>query len=380
MILISLLFASPYILPAYTTTGETNFKLFMSELRPGGPVTRFLNDAFVSPTEKEISWSEATVQLLKFFPSDVLPKFPFLQAHFASIFTQNVPDSIFKVRTVPRFEIIRPWFFNFFILVLILAVSGLLLSGIKKNIPTFCFGLVGFLMLAMMVRISSPLWKILPGLYALQFPWRWLFPGIIFLLPCVSDFLDHLWNSGKKSFVILLIGPYLLFGALFQSFSQAPAQETFDGYMENRSIIAIEFTPVTVPDPFELNRGVGIMHYVMSTSQTEKLENVNRGFEWANFNSNFASPGAEIVINTHMDPYWRLTDGKKEIELKLNEKNGTMKAWIDSGEKKLSLYRIPPAFRNLGWVFMVFSIIIGMLWIYSEKIFRRQSEGKNNAL
>jgi len=116
------------------------------------------------------AWEQRWVQIKEILAANLRPEQNFLFTH------ANDPEFVlfnWKVSSVA------------FGMILVTCVAAVFVSRRRRNFPELWWMMasVGAACILFMSRISSPLWRYLPELRFLQFPWRWLVPfGMVFAI------------------------------------------------------------------------------------------------------------------------------------------------------------------------------------------------------
>jgi len=344
---VGLLLAAPYVLPSMLTLSHIHFQRGMVSLAPGTG-TECLDDPFLTTAHRRISGWEALGQLASLCRQRCLG-----QATMPTSAADESAPKLANDNQLYPFTQVRPWLWFCWLSMILAVVPGAVLSYRREH---WWPGMIGMILLVLSLRMTNPLFSVLPGLSVLQFAWRLLLPAHVLLLPwmvCIAADLRtrRLAVLALCPAVLLTVGMQLVSGTftppMVESFFRVPAYPW-------------EYLPTACPDPERLSPLAGKPHRLQPSSAITNLEELERGFESLVFRAEVASGGGELFIQTHFDPGWMLCVGDEETPLDGGGACGTMRARLPGGRIVCRLTRRAPAGRWAGWLGM----LLGAGWLF----------------
>lgn len=353
----SFFFAAPYILPAMSTMHETFFSdAGMRNLAPGGQTTPFLNNHLVIE-------NSVTIPVYK--------GFSLIFAYLGISPASN--HDIYLLSSASRFEHFRPWIMAMCLLVFAIGLFALLKSENSSYEKTLLVS--GLSILLMSFSLTKPLWDILPGLHFVQFPWRVVFPASTMILVGANRYLINMFEKNTGKAIIMLILPWLLLITIFTLPGKAWPEKFLDESLQKGSYPP--FLPKSIPRDAKLSELSGQPHRFRVLPHEQVFDAAETGLSWANYSFENIAETRQLNILTHFDPYWRarmLSKGAidqtdyQELPIAA-DRDGTIQVAIPAGSYSLSLYRLRPHGRAIGY--LLFFLASGF-WLISLRKIRQK--------
>lgn len=355
--ILAMLLAAPYLLPAMLTTGDVYYQEVSKYLRPGQPGCEFIDTPVVDAGGQSLSWWQSLLELTR-SPEADLP---------AELKNSGLVTSVLQMKnSEDRLKALRPWLLFTLVLCFVLAVAGWLrqngVAGADRP-PLWAWLLVGSGCAIMSLRFSQVFYSLLPGAMAVQFPFRWLLPAFVIWLPLVavgpaaivgevsSRHKFAAWLARGSLIAVLFIGGFL------QSLFWVLPDDSLKSFFANPGHLA-PFYPRAVPKPREIPLMAGKPHRISIASGSGVIGDHQSGVAWMLAWGQAATP-IRLHINTHYDPGWQFllaTAGKVQPEVDKN--NGTMYLALPAGKWQLTMERLSPRGRSLGWVLLLVSLVL----------------------
>lgn len=351
VLLIGGMIGAPYSLPAVATYSET-YQGSVKEAVIPGVTTRFLNDPFI------IRGANVT-------PAEGIPL-------FFNLVQQRIRD-----RGRADFDssypspLLRQWLYFSFSLFLGFSLLG---GWVKSATYSNSYAITGFVLFFMSLNYSGVLWEYVPARETILYSWRLVFPGGIFLLPWIASLVSFLKNQRKFFLLVLVVGIFAGFSLSLSwiSFELNPATclET-----ENIPIASDVLLPTTVPrkeimKDKEIHSTAGIPHRMWFSDEQSRLSIHQKSLSQVSFGVDIPASSTVLFINTHFDPYWKLSSDGEPMNLELNSASGTILAKIPSGKHELHFFRSSPSYRSLGWVIFFMGFLLWLsLWFRKKAPF-----------
>jgi hypothetical protein len=217
---------------------------------------------------------------------------------------------------------------------------------------------------ALSLRPSLFLWRALPGMGVLQFPWRWLFPGFILAVPGIMNLFRASANQGLFYRIIRVIGwcGLVLMGFMtFQIQAHHKPLSDLDKIREIAYFYPIEYLPVSCPLEPPPPPAAGPLRGLRALGATVIVTSQAHTFASSSWCVQVPPGGAEIEIHTHWDPSWQLRQNGTLVPLATAGKCGLLLARVDEGANVLVLDRAAPRGRYAGWgAFFAGLFLLGM--------------------
>lgn len=346
--------AAPHILPFAASIGDTHLNRVMHGMNVGTD-TRFVDDSFATHEGTSVSAASTTSGIAGVLAWKI-------RSAWGCAGTLEKPAQIRPNEMLP-WEMLQPLVLAAFGSVSLAALASFATGVGGAPVPFLAAGIV---LLFLTLRISAPLWGFFPGWYSLQFPFRWLLPAHVLIVPAVARLFlqdDAPENAppGTRpaSFgTIRLAGiaavggmvcVTLVFHLLTASFDEDGFKLLREGYG-----VSQEFAPAVCEFPGRLSGKAGGAHLPRLASGAGALLEFETGFSWARYSIRVtASEGARLAIGTHYDRAWRLESSGGAIPLEPERPCGTMNAWLPAGTHEYRLERDAAPFRNLGWLLAI---------------------------
>ena len=348
------MFAAPYILPAMGTKSETHFGAFdMKNLAPGNQFTPFLDNPLHIENSMELPVYKGFGLI-----------FSYLGINAAS------EKDIYLLESAVRFEHFRPWLLFLSVFVAIIGLIALKSSQATSSEKALI--VTGLFMLLMSFSVTRFLWEFLPGLSVVQFPWRTIFPGSAMVFVGANSYLRNFYQEQKVMSTCVILIPWILLIAIFTLPGKSWPPELLEESCYKKTFY-LPFLPVTVPVSSKLSEWAGEPHKWKTVSGKKIFGPTYKGHGWADYGFKNVQEGQKLNILSHFDPYWRVKivfadshADRKELSLipQPSKDDGTMIVDLPSGDFILSLYRVRPAWRLLGYIM---AILATGVWFLSLK-------------
>ncbi|HOT26645.1 MAG TPA: hypothetical protein PLU72_00555 [Candidatus Ozemobacteraceae bacterium] len=354
MIVAGACLAAPHILPFVATIGDIHLNRVMAGMKVGVD-TRFVDDAFATHEGRAVSAASAASDIAGILAWKI-------RAACGCTGALEKPGQIRPNEMLP-WEILQPIVLATFGTVSLSALASFTMGAGGAPFPFLAAGIV---LLLLTLRVSSPLWAVCPGWYSLQFPFRWLLPAHVLIVPAVARLFSQEVSpdsdsSGDRPAPFGRLRPVgiaafagmvcttLVFHLLTASFDDDGFRMLREGYG-----VSQEFAPAVCELPGRLSGKAGEPHLPRLATGAGTIEAFEAGFSWARYTvSVTASEGARLAIGTHFDRAWRLESSAGSVSLEPERPCGTMNAWLPAGTHEYRLERAAPPFRNLGWLLAI---------------------------
>ncbi len=260
-------------------------------------------------------------------------------------------------------------------LVLLSVASG----GIGLRHPVVPAVLTGLVGLAMAFRGSLPLWHWLPGWATLQYPWRWVWPGTILLIPAMAGW----WSSGvagpgRRGLPITLLGwigiALWVFTALWVQGTAVPLSNgLLERFLAGEFHYPCEYAPATcqlancrLPRPIPARVGPYHQLEVLASGEAH-LEPVQNSRHEVVFRAHLPPSGGVLIGQTHFDQGWALEQVETGRRLALSPFGpcGQIRANLPAGTGTFRLFRHHSSRRTAGIALALLALgAIG--WLYRK--------------
>lgn len=343
--------AAPHILPFAATIDDIHLNRVMLGMKVGTD-TRFVDDAFATQEGKAVSAVTAVSGIAEILAWKIHLLWGWTD-------TREKPELIRPNEMLP-WENLQPLVMAVFGASALMALAAIAAGGGGTPLP---FVVAGIVLLVLTLRVSAPLWSVCPGWYSLQFPFRWLLPAHVLLIPAAArlfapDFPPENASSGKRvvpplmqhllgwAAAVSMVCVTLVLHLLTASFDDAGFRTLREGYG-----VSLEFAPTVCEYPERLSGKAGPPHLPRLASGAGTIDEFEAGLTWARYAIRVtASGGTSLAIGTHFDREWRLNSSAGTIPLEPERPFGTMKARLPAGTREYRLERSAPPFRNPGWL------------------------------
>lgn len=214
---------------------------------------------------------------------------------------------------------------------------------------------------------STFVWKAIPLLSILQFPWRFLIPAS-FIVAILGSLVFELVPKKLKNFSIFLLFVTLLtfYGGFFtpKDWISITDEEKLSGELLERQLTASIYDYL----PKSASRAPGTRApdgLIVESGEVNVLDSI-RGTNWYSFDVDVVSE-AEVVIPTYDFPGWRVWVDGEEVPHGRTEELGLLKVEIDRGVKNIEA-RLTKSFpRRVGDMLTIFGIIITGILVIGKK-------------
>lgn len=343
-IVLALAFASPYILPAMATRGETD----ASQLT--GRYVDIFDDHFID--QQPLAGPIDSFRLA----------FSFMDNKLRGLAADTNLKRIDDLNPFIRMNVLKPWTA---ITTIVLVLCGLLtLWRGKPEKDEKTLVITGLILMFLYISWSKFIWNALPGLKVLQLPWRCVLPASFLIIAGSARYLYQAASKNKAGMFTLLVIAWLIPTFVISAVSITYPKEDIERIAYQKTGLQ-PFTPLSIPDRYpdiaDIAYWGGEHHQAFSYPSKRLIQPFERGFEWARFAFNNENSDIRFYINTHFDNLWRLKLNGTKISPELNKQTGTMYIDIKPGNNSIELYRLTPPWRNLGWLL---AFISSAIWIF----------------
>lgn len=242
------------------------------------------------------------------------------------------------------------------ILLLILAV---ILK--KKEMKTILFFvLIGWLALFFTHQRSAFIWKIVPLLAYVQFPWRFLIISV-FSFSVAAGALPIFLGSSIKKIIFPLLGIVILtilfYSAFFRPVEWLTINDSgkFSGDSWTRQITSSIFDYLPIYASHPPSSPAGNKPEVIS-GKTE-ISLLGKGTDWQKWKVRVISPSAEIRLAIFDFPVWKVWQDGKEIAINHDNDLGLITFSLTSGEHEVYAKLTQTPVRILGNILTVIGLI-----------------------
>lgn len=263
------------------------------------------------------------------------------------------------------------------IIVLLLIIKfvkrGSILKSLKnetflrnKQFILFIFSLFAFLICAFMTHSKSAfIWKLIPLLKYLQFPWRFLSPGLFFISFAGGYLLFPTFSNNRKKIFVFLTTLLILFNAAFfvpKGWINITPNEKFSGFSYDRQLtisifdylpIYAEYPPASVApsSPTVIEGNVGITDYVKKSNKIT-------------FNARSTSTST-ILLNQFDFPGWVVKVNNKKIDHHHQNELGLITFDLPQGTNSVKVILKDTPVRCLGNIITLVSLSL-IFWVFCK--------------
>lgn len=355
--------AAPYLLPLFMTRDYVYYREVNDLLKPGKEGAFFIDSACKDHDNTEFSLLQGFVRSFS-YTSEGGP------AKARPAFSDLMPFQ--------RGDLIRPWLVLNMLLLLLASLPGVFkwrkggeneLDGLVWLVPAlFCF--------FMTTSWSAFLYRLLPEVSNVQYPWRWVLPASIFMIPLIAAGLQPevsvaessvgsqrpYCNLTVKLMVLLLVAAAFWAQSLYYTMPAA----VFVDFMNNPGSLE-PFLPRVAPAESVLPHAAPAHQLKFLTGRGSLLSR-SGGTTDADINLKVEQP-AKVIINTHNDGLWLVNINDRPVTPENHDKTGLMQFFLPAGEQHISIRRMSPPGRYSGWAI---SLLVAGLLVLKR---RRQGDG-----
>ncbi|MFZ2961173.1 MAG: hypothetical protein WA705_30200 [Candidatus Ozemobacteraceae bacterium] len=356
-----ILSASPYLLPALTSTHDAHFEL-ENDFLPG-VTTKFLDDPFLDASGKPRTAGNALQELVALLRNRVIETIPTLG------WTPDATHPLPRPGSLYPFETIRPWLALSAISLLLPALVGFFLFPKGKALS---YGIPGLIAIFLTTRWSEVIWTHFPGSWSFQFVWRWLLPAQVLLIPLIFQIGSPETARWKRGIAFCSFVPLLLCTLSLQFLGGTFSAERMENVIRIASSSTM-FLPAGCPVSQISPHSSGEFHSLSIQGEKNSVELLGKGFAWVRFRASVATATANLFINTHFDRLWRLTRQDHavlphpSIPIQRVASDGTMEISLPAGTAEYLLDRESPPLRFLGWFLMAGCLALGC-WLCRRRL------------
>lgn len=352
------LLAAPYLLPLVMTGDHVYYKEVNQYLKPGTEDARFLNAPFLNFENKQASLIEVLSAAMAISAEN----------HAKTGLNQPVFSDLSSAQKV---EMIRPWLLLNVVILVALSLAGAIRWPNNEGVISGWVWLIpGLFCVFLTTSWSSLLYRFLPGINNVQFPWRWILPAAVFMLPQVASAVraqtqETIAGKPHKGIISAAIwlgraGVLILVLMTFwvQSlFYQMPAG-LFATFMANPGHLE-PFQPKVSSLSENIPYHSAAPHQVKLLTGTGTIEEHKTGTTNAEITV-LANTESELIINTHNDGLWRVLVNNTLIQPETASNSGLMKIVVNEGRQKIVIERQEPPGRNTGWLIAILTFALLM--------------------
>ncbi|MBF0406522.1 MAG: hypothetical protein HQM10_04160 [Candidatus Riflebacteria bacterium] len=317
------LLASIYLLPALFTADEVHLKLIKWSknhvIASAGTIPGFLNGRIEGSLFDILNRNTTTSVTVLFLIAAVFTLFAFMLAYL------NILSSGKK----PEFS--------------------------EMNKITLISGLgIAFLTLSQ----SMFLWKIIPEMLMVQYPYRWTFIAFILLLPSLATVWRASLSNGKVLFNGLIIVLFVFPAVLIQYLSPFYNSELTRQSLEDSQHYPVEYLPATWNSEKEIQVKNNDFHRMLYDTSKIKISITEKNQESLGFNLEGNSTGETVIIRTHFDNGWEMINqsDKQLIPLRRTSE-GYIEFFPPEKNSQLQLTRKSPDWRLAGLIISLATLI-----------------------
>ncbi|RCK80276.1 MAG: hypothetical protein OZSIB_3458 [Candidatus Ozemobacter sibiricus] len=260
-----------------------------------------------------------------------------------------------------------------------LALLALASGRLGCDHPVLLAMICGMVGLGLSSRISLPLWHWMPGWASLQYPWRWVWPGTILLIPAMTGW----WvpatgaGSGQLNRLITLTGwssfAMWVFTALWVQGTAIPlSTDLMERFLVGDFHYPCEYVPATchladcrLPRPISARAGPYHQLQVLASGEA-RLELRHNSRHEAIFHADLPASGGILIGWTHYDQGWALEHAETGQRISLSPYGpcGQLRAELPGGGGTFRLFRVHSPRRTVGMVLALLAvgIVIRLYW------------------
>lgn len=223
------------------------------------------------------------------------------------------------------------------------------------------------------ISLSMPIWRLIPGLSTIQFPWRWVLVSTLsssILIGMTVDLFsfediknDRFIRVCTAVFHALLVANIYI--ASFYMITAGPIPEKDMEWILRDGGDVIEYRPVWLTDKkkgFSKEKRT----YVIFEKGKGKIDIVNWKSHFRLFKMSASIP-ATLRISTFYYPGWTALVNGREIPIEIEKDSGVMLLNIPPGENEVLLeFRDTPLRRGAKWISVV-SLLAAFIGLIAAK-------------
>lgn len=278
----------------------------------------------------------------------------------------------------------------------VLAVPALavLLRGNRRTLGYFAGAALGLIFL--MLPVSTPIWRLVPGMPYLQFPWRLLGPTNLALAVCAASGVavlpDRRWRArvvaGALVATLLLALP-MLYPPLWPPHFGGTAPEDIIGWERRNLAYGTTSTGDFLPTQAALAPVHPADTLLASYSDSGPVDKINRAtipdgasveiVEHGPLRDRFdvSTPEKFVMrLYTFHFPGWRAYVDGEEVEIEVAGPEGFITFWVPEGEHRVLVRFEETPVRKIGWAISALAaggLIIAMVLVARPKQLSRPS-------
>jgi hypothetical protein len=258
-------------------------------------------------------------------------------------------------------------------------VSAILTRSLRRSAPGLWWSLAALCALSslLMVRFSAPVWRTLPELHFVQFPWRWLFP----LCTAVVLLLTFAVSASKRARVLwpaVGVAVIAVTAAIVHTKHWYPhfVDEIAEDIQAGRGYPGLpEYTPLA-NNTLSLPKGAPLVSapgwHVGQAGLAGAAVYVERwSAERKEVCVELAHPMA-IGLKLLAYPGWSVTVDGKAVALQANPQTGQVQLSLPAGASRIDLRFKRTPDRSMG---IAISLVTAGLWGVGEFLLRRRKVG-----
>ncbi len=229
------------------------------------------------------------------------------------------------------------------------------------------FWLVGFFIIPLLLRVTLPLWKVVPGLSVLQYSWRWVFPASILLLPGIARdaFTYAFWRWSRHTIFAL----WILILLHVHWVAQPLTEQEWDVVARLGFHYPCEYVPATctlanctLPHPLSTIGGA-YHRFWGNASMSFQIHDSRRDHAKVEVQ---LSTDTIVTSQTHYDPFWEVYDltNQQSVSIHPFGNCGLLQFQLPATCREFRLSRISSPFRILGWVIFGATLLLLVSMIF----------------
>ena len=255
------------------------------------------------------------------------------------------------------------------LVVIFLSIFSILKNkgGEIERLAKYFFVLV-ILSFFLMQEISLPLWRLIPVLSFLQYPWRLLsvfLPVVAFLAAYLSFQIKNMWFS-----VILIFAAVFLSYSYTRPVTYAPRSDEYyltrPNFTDGTSSLGNSFS--THWSDWKKERAKEKIEIINGSAQVSNVETKPTDYRF----SVLAGTASTIAVNTLYYPGWIVQVDSISVSIDY-EKDGTIKFLVPSGNHVVRVYFGETPLRILA----DFISLLSLFWIIRSAILEKVYEHRN---
>lgn len=212
-------------------------------------------------------------------------------------------------------------------ILIITASIVFLISGKLKDKLAFFLTIISITAVFFTLRISTPVWKILPYINNIQFPWR-LLSVIVFASAVLSAFIAEKVNKRILSSLLIISAVILNFSYTFPRIF-VDKEDGFYSTNEATTTVQNEYMPIWVKKIPEERASAKIE--IENGGTVEKQDIGNSSYKA----SIILNENSRILVNTIFFPGWTVISDDRNVPIEITEVSGLISFKLPKGIHKV---------------------------------------------